>query len=74
MSVIEFDASPHKRYWIGEFQHLKMLFPCQTEQQRIADCLSSLDSLINAQAKKIQTLKQHKSGLMQQLFPVPEEQ
>lgn len=43
------------------------------EQQRIADCLSSLDDLIVAQARKVELLKQHKKGLMQQLFPVMEE-
>ncbi|QPJ64735.1 MAG: restriction endonuclease subunit S [Candidatus Nitrohelix vancouverensis] len=39
------------------------------EQQKIADCLSSLDKLISAQNKKIESLKVHKKGLMQQLFP-----
>ena len=44
------------------------------EQHRIADCLSALDAQIAAQAGKIETLKQHKRGLMQQIFPAPEEQ
>lgn len=39
------------------------------EQQKIADCLSSLDELIVAQARKVDALKTHKNGLMQQLFP-----
>lgn len=39
------------------------------EQQKIADCLSSLDDLITAQNQKVEALKQHKKGLMQQLFP-----
>ena len=43
--------------------------PVQKEQQKIADCLSSLDALIAAQADKIDALKTHKKGLMQQLFP-----
>ena len=39
------------------------------EQQKIADCLTSLDDQLNAQARKLDTLTQHKQGLMQQLFP-----
>ena len=39
------------------------------EQQKIADCLSSLDELIEATAQKVETLKEHKKGLMQRLFP-----
>lgn len=43
------------------------------EQHRIADCLSSLDDLIAAETQKLDVLKSHKKGLMQQLFPSPEE-
>ncbi len=39
------------------------------EQQKIADCLNSVDELIAAQALKLDALKTHKKGLMQQLFP-----
>ena len=39
------------------------------EQQKIADCLSSLDDLITAETQKLDALKDHKKGLMQQLFP-----
>ena len=39
------------------------------EQQKIAECLSSVDELIAAQARKLDALKTHKKGLMQQLFP-----
>jgi type I restriction enzyme, S subunit len=41
----------------------------EVEQNKIADCLSSLDELIAAQARKVGALKIHKKGLMQQLFP-----
>ena len=47
--------------------------PTKAEQERIADCLTVLDTRIAAQASKIETLRQHKRGLMQQLFPAPEE-
>ena len=43
------------------------------EQQRIASCLSSLDALITAESQKLEALKAHKRGLMQQLFPTPED-
>ena len=43
--------------------------PSSAEQQKIADCLSSVDELIAAQARKLDALKTHKKGLMQQLFP-----
>lgn len=39
------------------------------EQQIIADCLSSIDELIEATSQKVEILKEHKKGLMQQLFP-----
>lgn len=44
------------------------------EQQKIADCLSSLDELIAGEGKKIELLKLHKKGLMQGLFPSGEEE
>lgn len=39
------------------------------EQQKIADCLSSIDELIELEEQAIAGLKQHKKGLMQKLFP-----
>lgn len=41
------------------------------EQQRIADCLSSLDTQITVESNRLTALKTHKQGLMQQLFPAP---
>jgi type I restriction enzyme S subunit len=49
-----------------------MRLPKKSEQEKIADCLSSLDELIAAQARKVKALKTHKKGLMQQLFPSAE--
>jgi type I restriction enzyme, S subunit len=52
---------------------LEIACPGPAEQQRIATCLSSLDALITAETQKLEALKTHKRGLMQQLFPSPEE-
>lgn len=52
-----------------EFKSYPILISSLPEQQRIASCLSSLDNLINAQSQKIETLKLHKKGLLQGLFP-----
>ena len=48
---------------------LSVAFPSSVEQQKIADCLTSLDEVIAAQGRKVEALKAHKRGLMQQLFP-----
>ena len=45
--------------------------PSLAEQQKIADCLSALDDKISAEQQKLEALKDHKKGLMQQLFPQP---
>ncbi|WP_280550446.1 restriction endonuclease subunit S [Halomonas sp. 11-S5] len=55
------------------FKSMVIAAPSVSEQKNIADCLSSLDSLIAAQADKLEALKAHKKGLMQQLFPSPED-
>ena len=39
------------------------------EQQKIADCLSSIDDLIDAESRKLKALEKYKKGLMQKLFP-----
>ena len=51
------------------FFNLSFAIPDPKEQQKIADCLSSIDELINFREQKLAALKQHKKGLMQQLFP-----
>lgn len=48
----------------------KISFPNKfKEQQKIATCLSSLDEVITAHSQKLDLLKEHKKGLMQNLFP-----
>ncbi|EPJ8445752.1 TPA: restriction endonuclease subunit S, partial [Pseudomonas aeruginosa] len=50
--------------------NVQLHYPSEAdEQQKIAGCLSSLDDLITAETQKLDTIKAHKKGLMQQLFP-----
>lgn len=51
------------------FFNVEIPTPSLPEQQKIADCLDSADALIAAQGQKLEALKAHKKGLMQQLFP-----
>jgi type I restriction enzyme S subunit len=48
---------------------IQLTFPGLPEQQHIAEFLTSVDKLIATQARKVDVLKSHKKGLMQQLFP-----
>jgi type I restriction enzyme S subunit len=54
-------------------RNVQLLHPESDEQQRIASLLSSLDALITVETQKLEALKTHKNGLMQQLFPTPKE-
>lgn len=60
------------RLYFDDFKRVPLRVPKFPEQQRIAACLSSLDAMIAAQARKLDSLRAHKKGLMQQLFPLPE--
>jgi len=53
----------------SQLEQLPIAFPEECEQQKVADCLTSLDELITAQRRKVEVLKTYKRGLMQQLFP-----
>ena len=57
---------------MDELRKTKVLLPPdkeKKEQQKIASCLSSLDEVIAAHSQKLDLLKDHKKGLMQNFFP-----
>ncbi len=55
------------------FLSINVMLPSHLEQEKIASCLTSLDETITSQNNYIECLKEHKKGLMQQLFPVLED-
>ena len=57
----------------NQFSELLIPVPDRKEQQKIADCLCSIDELIDVQTTKIESLQNHRKGLLQQLFPSLEE-
>ncbi|MVZ61962.1 restriction endonuclease subunit S [Sphingobacterium humi] len=52
-----------------DFFSIVLPTPLKLEQQKIASCLTSLDEMIEAHNQKLELLKDHKKGLMQNLFP-----
>jgi type I restriction enzyme S subunit len=65
------DGGVIQRLYNSDLKNIKIRYPQDlSEQQKIASCLSSLDDLITAENQKLEALKAHKKGLMQQLFPV----
>ncbi|MFK3881275.1 restriction endonuclease subunit S [Pantoea agglomerans] len=77
----------HKKEWIiatflqggqgnlsGEIiKSIKLFFPQPDEQQKIANFLLALDDRIDIQTGKIDILRKHKKGLVQQLLPIVNE-
>lgn len=51
------------------FAKIKVQISSVGEQQKIASCLSSLDEVITGESQKLEALKEHKKGLLQNLFP-----
>lgn len=57
-----------KNIEMGSFDELLIPHPCFAEQQKIADCLSSLDEVIEKQKATLSAWEELKKGLLQQMF------
>ncbi len=63
-------AGRNKTLGQKEFEKLEFLLPeSLDEQQKIASCLSSIDTLIDVEAHKLDELKAYKKGLVQNMLP-----
>lgn len=52
-----------------QFSEILIPKPSSNEQQKIATCLSSLDEVITTESQKLEILKEHKKGLLQNMLP-----
>lgn len=55
--------------YISQLKKIELFLADLDEQQKVAACLSSIDSLIDSELQKLEGLQNHKKGLMQKLFP-----
>ena len=53
---------------LEQMADFKFPLPCSEEQKKIADCLSSLDDVINQIQAELSAWKEFKKGLLQQMF------
>ena len=68
MTMIKFSPQDHKRYYISTYQHIEICIPTLTEQEAIADILSSADKEIELLNKQLELYTEQKKGLMQNLL------
>ena len=61
-------ASGQPKFNKTELKRIKVYKPTSEEQQKIADCLSSIDEVITIKKQKLETWKNIKKGLLQQMF------
>ena len=54
--------------YLGVLSSIEISVPCLEEQQKIADCLSSLDEVIEKQKATLAAWEALKKGLLQQMF------
>ena len=70
--VINVQEGGVRQYFFYEkLRECSINLPTLSEQKIIAACLEAEDQMIAAQEQKVESLKIHKKGLMQQLFPQP---
>lgn len=68
MQMLRFPLGDHKRYYITEYQHLKLCFPSPNEQSAISNILSKADEEIELLKEQLKQIKEQKKGLMQLLL------
>lgn len=68
IQLIRFPIGDHKRYYISEYQHLRLPIPDFNEQKTIIRVLSDMDAEIDALERRREKTRQVKQGMMQQIL------
>ena len=68
IQMIKYEVGGHERHWISKFSFLNIFIPCIEEQTKIANFLSSIDSKIEKVKKQLNSTKEFKKALLQQMF------
>ncbi len=68
MNYINFSTIEHKRYWIAEFQYLKVLIPSFEEQKKISSIIITAQKQVDYINKKMLKLKKIKSSIIEELL------
>ncbi|MGB5888285.1 MAG: restriction endonuclease subunit S [Acinetobacter venetianus] len=55
--------------YANQLKKLEIAIPSPSEQEKIVNCLSSLDKLIESASIKLKLYVKHRTGVLQQLFP-----
>lgn len=68
MQIIDFVVADHKRHWISDYSLIEIKMPEPSEQQAIANILSTMDEEIQALQEERDKYALVKQGMMQQLL------
>jgi type I restriction enzyme S subunit len=68
MQILKIVKGDHKRYYISEYQHIKVKIPDEKEQKQIANFAEILQKEIDTLKKEYDETKKQKRGLMQLLL------
>lgn len=68
MQNLSYEIGGHERHWISKFSPIQLLVPNKSEQNKIADFVSTIDNKITYCQSQIEKAKTWKKGLLQQIF------